>query len=159
MAPSWALDARRSSTPLSRKDSLQAEEGRLGGCPTRQPNARLKALWNDLVGLPTTRKWLSRPKKLTARSARQLAEKGLKALGRATRIFSAITRRGPRQLETGEIYRGRRQIPKSSQGRSRGGIQRTPALDIATSMSRLPATRSRSTRTMSRETRCSTSTV
>ena len=110
---------------------------------------------NDLIDADTGEVVLEAGKKLTARQARQLAEKGLKALqGRRRGAVRPLPRRGHRQPgDRRDLRRGRRRDRReAAQVAGRGGLRtRSPSSTSTTSTSApTSATRSRSTRTKPR---------
>ena len=104
------MDGEEILSTFYKHDHLHARQGRLARAvrlPNRMKGAKAAV---DLIDADTGEVVVEAGKKLTARAAKQLAEKGLKSLKRGRRgSLRPICRRGHRQPETGEIYRrGRR---------------------------------------------------
>jgi DNA-directed RNA polymerase subunit beta len=118
--------------PSTRQVTYKRDEGRLARALRRRAHEGLKAV-NDLVDADTGEVVVEAGKKLTARQARQLAEKGLKALKAPTRISRPLPRRGPRQPEDRrDLRRGRRRDrPRSAEATLvEAGLDELPILDI-----------------------------
>jgi DNA-directed RNA polymerase subunit beta len=92
-----------------------------------------KTTVNDLIDADTGKVVLEAGKKLVVRTARQLAEKGLKFLRRPTKTWSAsISPRTWSTVKTGEIYAeaGEEITEKSLKALTDKGSRRLPVLDI-----------------------------
>ncbi len=118
----------------------------------------------DLIDADTGEVAIEAGRKLTVRSARQLADKGLEgAVGQRRRPLRPVYRRGSLQSGDGRnLRRGRRrdhrEVAWRSARRSASPSCRSSTSTTSTS-ARTSATRSRSTRTSRARTRCSTSTA
>ena len=117
----------------------------------------------DLVDADTGEVVLEAGKKLVARTARQLAEKGLQAL-RATDedLIGQYIAEDLVNTQTGEVYAeaGDEVTDKLLKGFTEAGLDEVPVLESITSTSApISATRSPLTRTQAVKARCSTSTA
>ena len=124
MRSAWT--ARKSSTPSTRRSPTSAPRT-AGACRSTPTALRGFKAVNDLIDADTGEVVVEAGKKITARQARQLAEKGLKALKATDEdLLRPLYRRGHRQREDRRDFRrGRRRDQReAAEDADRGRLQR-----------------------------------
>ena len=127
------LDGEDHPQHLLQADSLQAAEGRLARAVRWQPPASGYKAINDLVDADTGRVVVEAGQKITVRQARQLAEKGLKALRMTDEeLIGHYIAEDLVNAKTGEIYAeaGEEITEKTLKVLNEAGYKEIPILDI-----------------------------